>query len=101
MATCVCVSGYVSSGQQDDDEDKYRTAKELVAVSFAAFMSEETVPDDQRSATFRIQAMDERSMFERLKLASMMMKEKRNFMEQKISKTRKQLENDEDAGDAS
>lgn len=72
--------GYVSSMQ--DSTDNGRAPKELAAVSWAAFMTEIMLEED---ATYRIQAMDETDIFERLKLASYMLREKRDRLQKKLN----------------
>jgi hypothetical protein len=73
--------GYVSTSQ-GGSQDSGRTPKELAAVSWAAFMTEIMLEQD---ATYRIQAMDETDIFERLKLASYMLREKRDKLQKQLN----------------
>lgn len=88
--------GYVSSSNQEDSEN--RSPRELTAVSWAAFMTE-TVPE--QDVTYRIQAMDETNVFERLKIASFMLREKRDRMKEElgISPPKKKDMEEEDGDD--
>lgn len=54
-----------------------RSPQELTAISWAAFCTS-TIPEED--AATRIQALDCEDLFERLKLASHMLKEKKNRM---------------------
>eukprot|EP00522_Entomoneis_paludosa_P012286 CAMPEP_0172452904 /NCGR_PEP_ID=MMETSP1065-20121228/10428_1 /TAXON_ID=265537 /ORGANISM="Amphiprora paludosa, Strain CCMP125" /LENGTH=391 /DNA_ID=CAMNT_0013205039 /DNA_START=87 /DNA_END=1262 /DNA_ORIENTATION=- len=75
------------NGANNDDEDgttKYeRTPRELVATSWSAFCTE-LVPSED--ATYRIQAMDADHLFERLKLAAHMLREKKAQLRVKMQK---------------
>jgi hypothetical protein len=73
--------GYVSSSQ-GSSQDNGRAPKELAAISWAAFMTEFMLEQD---ATYRIQAMDETDIFERLKLASYMLREKRDRLQKQLN----------------
>ena len=60
-----------------------RTPQELTALSWAAFCTN-VIPDED--ATFRIQALDCDSLFDRLKLASHMFREKKNQLKKQMEK---------------
>lgn len=79
--------GYLSSAITDE-----RSPKELTALSWAAFCTDDTM--DLEMATFRIQAMDETKLVERLKLASTMFKRKKSGLEAKLKNV--ELKRDDD-----
>jgi hypothetical protein len=60
-----------------------RSAQELTALSWAAFCANMFPEED---ATFRIQALDSASLFDRLKLASHMLREKKNQLKSQMEK---------------
>ena len=66
--------GYRVATVDEKPSRDQRTPQELNAISWAAF-STEILPD--ADATYRIQAMDSDNLFERLKLASHMLREKK------------------------
>jgi len=80
--------GYVSSLTSDSNNTTKvvsRSPRELSAVSWAAFMTEVMSEQD---ANYRIQAMDETNVFERLKLASYMLREKRDYLQKQVENKR-------------
>ena len=87
--------GYVS-GSAGGESYSTRTPKELTAVSWASYMTE-ILPE--QDATYRIQAMDETNVFERLKLASYMLREKRDRLQKQLDKAdvKKKEKEDDDA----
>ncbi|CAJ1940302.1 unnamed protein product [Cylindrotheca closterium] len=70
-----------------------RTPQELTAISWAAFCTN-VLPDED--ASFRIQALDADDLFDRLKLASHMLREKKSFTRQMMEKAGLKLKGDED-----
>jgi hypothetical protein len=88
--------GYVSSSASAADFGISRSPKELTAVSWAAFMTE-LVPE--RDSTYRIQAMDETDIFERLKLASYMLREKRDKLQKELERASSNKTNDDEEDD--
>jgi hypothetical protein len=60
-----------------------RTPQELTALSWAAFCTNLFAQED---AAMRIQALDSDNLFERLKLASHMLKEKKNQVKAAMEK---------------
>ena len=86
--------GYVS-GSAGGESLTRRSPKELAAVSWASYMTE-ILPE--QDATYRIQAMDETDVFERLKLASFMLKEKRDRLQKQLDKAdvKKKKKDDDD-----
>ena len=60
-----------------------RSPRDLMAISWAAF-STELVPAE--AATYRIQAMDADNLFDRLKLAHFYLKEKKEKLQEKMTK---------------
>jgi len=87
--------GYVSSSSVD--EGTARSPRELTAVSWAAFMTE-ILPEQE--ANYRIQAMDETNVLERLKIASFMLREKRDNVRKELGMSspkqkKKDLEDEE------
>jgi hypothetical protein len=67
---------------QQSPAEGERSAQDLTALSWAAFSTED-MPDEQ-DATYRIQALDMTDLFERLKLASFMFKEKKAELKTKL-----------------
>ena len=63
--------------------DLERTPQELTALSWAAFCTN-ILPEED--ATFRIQALDCDNLFDRLKLASHMLRQKKNQLKQQMEK---------------
>jgi Lon protease-like protein len=86
--------GYVSASSRVDAVSS-RTQKELTAVSWAAYMTD-IIPEED--ATYRIQAMDHTDVFERLKLASFMLREKRDQLQKQldIANVNKKKKDDDD-----
>jgi hypothetical protein len=80
--------GYLSSAITEE-----RSPKELTALSWAAFCTDETM--DLEVATFRIQALDETKLEERLKLASTMFKGKKSGLEAKLKNVGLKKDDDE------
>jgi hypothetical protein len=72
-----------SSSNKRRDGGMERTPQELTALSWAAFCTN-ILPEED--ATFRIQALDCGSLFDRLKLASHMLREKKNLLKQQMDK---------------
>ena len=60
-----------------------RTPQELTAISWAAFCTN-VLPEED--AAYRIQALDSDDVFERLKLASHMLREKKKRLRQLMEK---------------
>ena len=60
-----------------------RTPQELTAVSWAAFCTN-LLPEED--ATYRIQALDCDNLFDRLKLANHMLREKKILLEKKMKR---------------
>jgi hypothetical protein len=60
-----------------------RSAQELTAMSWAAFCTD-LLPEEE--STYRIQAMDADALFDRLKLASQMLREKKARLRVKMRK---------------
>lgn len=75
---------------QDSKVD--RTPQELTAVSWAAFCTN-VLPEED--APYRIQALDAEDLFERLKLASHMLREKKNQLRQLMEKAGLKFKNDD------
>jgi DNA polymerase III epsilon subunit-like protein len=71
--------GYIGNASSQMD----RTPEELTAVSWAAFCTNVLPHED---ALFRIQALDSESLFDRLKLASTMLREKKNSLKAQMEK---------------
>lgn len=61
------------------------SAKELTAISWAAFCSE-ILPEEDDTKLFRIQAMDCDNLFDRLKLATQMLGQKEKILRAKFNK---------------
>lgn len=74
--------GYSVSGSTGSDSGQL-SAQELTATSWAAFCSEIVAEED---ATYRIQALDTDKLFERLKLAAYMLREKKAGLEKLMIK---------------
>ena len=72
--------GYQLVNQESGD----RTPQELTAISWAAFCTD-MVPE-QQDAMFRVQALDTDNLFDRLKLAVFMLREKKKRLMQQIEK---------------
>lgn len=91
-----------TQGYQVKDDMANRSAQELTAISWAAFCSD-LLPSEE--STYRIQALDSDQLFERLKLASQMLREKKAQLRVKMRKSGikfrgEDLDEDEvDAGD--
>jgi hypothetical protein len=79
VALSTDTQGYQVRKQDTGD----RTAQELTAVSWAAFCTD-LLPDED--ATFRIQAMDSEDLFERLKLALSMLRQKKDVLQAKMER---------------
>ena len=77
-----------------NDEKVDRTPQELTAISWAAF-STELLPEEPSAATFRIQALDSDNLFERLKLALHMLRQKKIQVRAKLEKAGIQVKGDE------
>lgn len=60
-----------------------RSPQELTAMSWAAFCTN-VIPEED--ATFRIQALDCTDLFDRLKLGSHMLREKKNHLREQMKK---------------
>lgn len=69
-----------------------RSPQELTAISWAAFCTDILHDED---ATFRIQALDCDSLFDRLKLASHMLRSKKDQLRQKMEKAGLQFRNED------
>jgi hypothetical protein len=72
------------------------TPQELTALSWSAFQSEILSEID---ATFRIQALDSADLFERLKLASYLLKQKENQLKARMKKAGLPLRGEEGSED--
>lgn len=70
-----------------------RSLQDLTAISWAAFCTDE---DAQETTTYRIQALDCDELFERLKLGSHMVKEKKENLEQLMKKNGIKFESRDD-----
>lgn len=75
-----------------DDSTSDRTPQELTAVSWAAFCTES---DPQEDVTYRIQALDSNSLFDRLKLAAHMLREKKSKLREKMQEAGLKFRKDE------
>jgi hypothetical protein len=88
--------GYSVSGSTGSDSGQL-SAQELTATSWAAFCSEIVAEED---AKYRIQALDTDKLFERLKLAAYMLREKKAGLEKLMIKEgirfREKDKNDDD-----
>ena len=82
VALSTDTQGYSVSGSTGSDSGQL-SAQELTATSWAAFCSE-IVPEED--ATYRIQALDTDKLFERLKLAAFMLREKKASLEKLMTK---------------
>ena len=69
-----------------------RSPQELTAISWAAFCTNILPTED---AAQRIQALDSQDLFERLKLASFMLREKKNHLKVAMKKAGIQLKGEE------
>lgn len=72
-----------TQGYRVTDDTGDRTAQQLTAVSWAAFCTD-LLPSDE--STYRIQALDSDNLFERLKLASKMLRELKARLRVKMHK---------------
>lgn len=72
-----------TQGYRVTDDTGDRTAQQLTAVSWAAFCTD-LLPSDE--STYRIQALDSDNLFERLKLASQMLRELKARLRVKMHK---------------
>jgi hypothetical protein len=81
--------GYLSAATTDE-----RSPKELTALSWAAFCTEED--PDGGNAAFRVQAMGETNLLERLKLASQVLKLRRGQLETEMKKAGLSKKDDEE-----
>jgi len=70
-----------------------RSPQELTAVSWAAFCTN-TLPEED--ASFRIQALDAEDLFERLKLASHMLREKKKLIRRMMEKAGLKFKGEDD-----
>ena len=77
---CV-VAGGGGNGDGDGSSVYERSPQELTAVSWAAFC---TSLLDEEDATYRIQALDSDKLFDRLKLAGHMLKEKKEKLKSRL-----------------
>jgi hypothetical protein len=71
------------SEKKRPDGGMERTPQELTAISWAAFCTN-LLPEED--ATFRIQSLDCDNLFDRLKLASHMLRQKKNQLKQQMEK---------------
>jgi hypothetical protein len=83
VALATDTQGYRLVTTTDTGNKNDRTPQELTAISWAAFCTE-IVPD--ADATFRIQAMDSKNLFERLKLASHVLRQKKAVLQTRMVK---------------
>lgn len=67
-----------------------RSAQDLTALSWAAFCADEV------SETIRVQALDSDDLFDRLKMASYMLREEKAELEAKLALTEAKLKDDDD-----
>ena len=72
-----------------------RTPQELTAISWAAFCTE-LLPEQE--ATYRIQALDSDNLFDRLKLASYMLRHKKAQLRTKLEKAGLPIKGDDMEG---
>lgn len=72
-----------TQGYRVTDDTGDRSARELTAMSWAAFCTD-LLPSE--NSTYRIQALDSNNLFERLKLASQMFREKKAHLRVKMQK---------------
>lgn len=72
-----------TQGYQISDTTGQRSAQQLTALSWAAFCSD-LISDEE--STYRIQALDSDKLFERLKLAAQMLREKKAQLRVKMQK---------------
>jgi len=95
VAKATDTQGYtVSSSLQNSPQEKERSAQDLTAISWAAFSSYPKHNDEESSGrnsyrdeniNYRIQALDIDDLFERLKLASYMLREEKAEMQAKLA----------------
>jgi hypothetical protein len=69
-----------------------RTPQELTAISWAAFCTD-ILPED--NATFRIQALDCDNLFHRLKMASLMLRQKKAQLRAKMERAGLKIKGDD------
>jgi hypothetical protein len=86
-----CVSSSTTS--KDGKTSSDRSPQELTALSWASFCTE-LLPDED--TTFKIQALDCDDLFERLKLASHMLRAKKADLKEKMKKAGLTFRDDED-----
>jgi hypothetical protein len=72
-----------TQGYRVTDDTGTRSARELTAISWAAFCTDILSSEE---STYRIQALDSDNLFERLKLASQMLREKKARLRVKMQK---------------
>lgn len=82
VALATDTQGYCVS-QGNTQKSQERTPQELTAISWASFCTE-ILPEVD--ATYRIQALDSENAFDRLKLASQMLREKKAMLKSKMEK---------------
>ena len=86
-----CVSSTAANSTTTRSSD--RSPQELTALSWASFCTE-LVPDED--TTFKIQALDCDDLFERLKLASDMLRAKKADLKEKMKKAGLTFRDEED-----
>lgn len=75
-----------------EEKEKIRSPQELTALSWAAFCTE-LLPE--ADATMRIQALDSDDLFERLKLASILLRQKKEDVQAKMEKAGLKFRNED------
>jgi hypothetical protein len=86
--------GYcVSTSSKDGTTSSDRSPQELTALSWASFCTE-LLPEED--TTFKIQALDCDDLFERLKLASSMLRDKKAGLRDKMKKAGLTFRDEED-----
>jgi len=75
--------GYQVAGPGQGESTGDRTPQELTAISWAAFCSE-LLPEED--APFRVQALDCDTLFDRLKIASAMLRRKKRLLRARMEK---------------
>jgi hypothetical protein len=83
VAIATDTQGYQVVSSMDDNSTADRSAQELTALSWAAFCTE-VLPEID--AAMRIQALDCDNIFERLKLASVLMRRKKVLIRARMEK---------------
>ena len=77
-----------STNTQNQTTQYERPVQDLTALSWAAFCTDEKTEDDGavplNAATYRIQALDCADLFDRLKLASYMLREKKEELQRQL-----------------